>query len=288
MLEDLRLSGDIDNKDGASCVIRSVEDQVNDLMCYLQRFGSAAPRQAFYVAARYTEFTGWLYQDVGDLNAAMYWSNTALDLARQAEDGQLASYIWMRKSNIASDARLPVLAAIYAESGEHETASLRPKVQGALLRQKAHAFALSGDRSVAERALERAFVCAGRDDANEDNFAGYCTEEFVEMEAAHCWIELEHYDEALPTLERAVEDWDLDFSRDLSLGLARLATLHAGVGDTESAGLSVRRSLGIVAESGSRRAIQQLQRSISLLPPCDESDQLRREVVAATRIGVTP
>lgn len=39
-----------------------------------------------YVSARFAEFTGWLHQDAGDLRAAAQWSNTALDLAREAGD----------------------------------------------------------------------------------------------------------------------------------------------------------------------------------------------------------
>lgn len=69
-----------------------------------------------YVAARFAEFTGWLHQDAGDLHAAMRWSNTALDLAQEAGDAHLTSYIRMRKSNIASDARKPDLTIAFARA----------------------------------------------------------------------------------------------------------------------------------------------------------------------------
>ncbi|MGH3468279.1 MAG: helix-turn-helix domain-containing protein, partial [Thermocrispum sp.] len=69
-----------------------------------------------YVAARFAEFTGWLHQDAGDLRAAMQWSNTALDLAQESDDLHLVSYIRMRKSNIASDARKPDLTVAFARA----------------------------------------------------------------------------------------------------------------------------------------------------------------------------
>jgi hypothetical protein len=63
-----------------------------------------------YVVARYAEFAGWVYQDAGALTSAMQMSNSAFDCVQELGDEKLASYILMRRSNIATDAGRPELA----------------------------------------------------------------------------------------------------------------------------------------------------------------------------------
>jgi tetratricopeptide (TPR) repeat protein len=51
--------------------------------------------------AQYGEFAGWLHQDLGDINAAMDWSDRAVQWAQAAGDYQMVAYLLVRKSNIA-------------------------------------------------------------------------------------------------------------------------------------------------------------------------------------------
>lgn len=45
------------------------------------------------VQCQYAEFLGWLYQDAGDANTAMYYSDRATELAQTSGDKQMVAYL---------------------------------------------------------------------------------------------------------------------------------------------------------------------------------------------------
>lgn len=226
-----------------------------------------------YVAARFAEFTGWLHQDAGDLQEAMRYSNLALDLAHEADDAHLASYIWMRKSNIASDARKPDLTITLARAALQNHRALVPSLKAVAFRQEAHGHALAGDHAACARALDAAFQHAADALDDEADIAGYCTPAYVDMEAALCWVELGKPAKALTTLQQGLADWHSGFRRDLGLGLARLAVAHAGTDQPEEALTVAQHSLTIAAETRSYRTMCQLYRAVDLLGMTGAHDQ---------------
>lgn len=231
--------------------------------------------ELLYVAARFAEFTGWLHQDAGDLHAAMRWSNTALDLAQEAGDAHLTSYIRMRKSNIASDARKPDLTIAFARAALQKPGSLPPSLKAVALRQEAHGHALAGGYDDCARALDHAFQHASdAEDATDDDadLARYCTPSYVEMEAAHCWVELGQPAKALTTIQQGLAEWHSDFRRDLGLCLARLAIAHAGTAQPDEALSVAQHSLAIAAETRSARTRHQLHRASELLDTTGAQD----------------
>lgn len=217
------------------------------------------------VAARFAEFTGWLHQDAGDLRAAMRWSNDALDLAQEAGDTHLVSYVRMRKSNIASDARRPDLAIAFAQAALQNSGSLTPQLKAVALRQEAHGYALGGKYNACARALDRAFQQADASGEGDADIARYCTPSYLEMEAALCWVEFGRSDKALATIQRGLADWLPEFRRDLGLCLARLAVAYAGTGQPDDALAVAQHSLAIAAETRSERTARQLRRTSALL-----------------------
>src|SRR6476660_6942526 len=84
-------------------------------------------KQLLRVGARYAEFAGWIYQDTGALNSAMQMSSTALDFAQEADDETLVSYILMRRSSIATDAKRPELALKLANAALNKENHLPPR-----------------------------------------------------------------------------------------------------------------------------------------------------------------
>lgn len=223
-----------DNLAGPHPLLPIVEQQVRFTEQLLIGSRGRGHAQMLYVSARFAEFTGWLHQDAGDLRAAMKWSNTALDLAYEASDAHLVSYIRMRKSNIASDARKPDLAVAFARAALQHPGLLTPRPRAVALRREAHGYALAGDYDACARALDHAFQHA-TDAADEADIAPYCTPSYIEMEAAHCWIELGKPVKAITTLQQGLADWQPDFRRDLGLCLARLAVAHAGTDQPDEA-----------------------------------------------------
>ncbi|MBK0870417.1 helix-turn-helix domain-containing protein [Saccharopolyspora sp. HNM0986] len=262
-----------DNLVGPRSVLPVAAKQASFANGLLAQSQGQSHRSLLYVAARFAEFTGWLDQDAGKLQEAMAWSNTALDLAHEAEDAHLASYIHMRKSNIASDAHKPALTIDFAQAALRSSETLSPRLKAVALRQEAHGHAMAGDYEGCSRAIDRAFRYAADEPDDESDIARYCTPSYVEMEAAHCWVELGKPVKALATLQQGIANWHADFRRDLGLGLARLAVAHAVADQPEEAVAVARHSLTIATETRSHRTARQLRRTSQLLADAGAHDQ---------------
>ena len=106
--------------------------------------------------------------------------------------------------------------------------------------------------------------------------ARYCTVSYLEMEAAHCWLELGKPEKAVTALEKGLNSWNPSARRDLGLCLARLATAHASVGQSREAVDVVQHSLAIMAETQSHRTARQVNQVIRYLGSSNARDQARK------------
>jgi len=88
---------------GPRYLVPAVQSQLPliDRLCQASRGADRAKVVA--VGARFAEFCGWLYQDSGQPDSAVFWTSRALDYALELNDPQLIAYVTMRKSNIATD-----------------------------------------------------------------------------------------------------------------------------------------------------------------------------------------
>jgi tetratricopeptide (TPR) repeat protein len=238
--------------------------------------GSDVRDQLLYVASRYAEFVGWLNQDAGDLDAAMQWSTAALNFAKEAGDRRFISYVRMRKSNIASDARKLDLALTFACAALQDPGPLTPRIRAVALRQQAHAHALAGNQEGCARALDSAFRLAEDAPDDPEDIARYCTTSYVEMEAAHCWVELGRPDKAVTTLQQGLAEWHPDFRRDLGLCLARLAVAYASSERPDQAIAVAHQALTIASDTRSQRTARQLRRLPGILDASGAADQAQR------------
>jgi tetratricopeptide (TPR) repeat protein len=152
-----------------------------------------------------------------------------------------------------------------ANSALDKATDLPPRYCAVALRQRAHAYALLDQSGECASTLELALKFAERSADSEKDLAQYCTPEYVEMEAAHCWIELGQADKAIDTLQHSLEEWKPEFRRDLGLCLARLAVAHASSDQIESALVVAERSLEIARDTKSFRTRDQLARIPDIL-----------------------
>ena len=276
LLGTLDLYSNMDNLAGPHSVVNIAPQQLRFVENLLLNARGKDRKQLLYVGARYAEFAGWIYQDTGALNSAMQMSSIALDFAQEAGDEMLISYILMRRSNIATDAKRPELALKLADAALDKSTYLPPRYCAVALRQRAHAFAQLDQLDNCASTLELAFKSAERSVASEKDLAQYCTPEYVEMEAAHCWIELGQADKAIGTLQHSLAEWKPEFRRDLGLCLARLAVAHASAGQIENALIVANRSLEIARDTKSFRTEDQLARIPGMLITQGAVDEARR------------
>ena len=271
-----------DNLNGPLPLLPLLVQQTRFAMSLIRDAGPREQPALTLAGARLAEFTGWLYQDAGGLNQAMQWTNTALDLATEAGEVDLIAYLWMRKANVASDARRPQLIRQFAEAGLKDGRKLTPRMRAVILRVEAHAHAITGDYDACARTIDAALAEVTDSTSASSDLADYCTAGYIQMEAAHCWTELGRPEAAIEHLAAEVEVWDPTFRRDLGLCLARLGVAEAKAGDLEAAAASGRRSLAIAGETRSRRTIDQLHVLAELLDKpasADEAAQLRSALV---------
>jgi tetratricopeptide (TPR) repeat protein len=267
---------EVDNLAGPQSLMNVVPQQLRFIEDLLLNVHDKDRGQLLYAGARYAEFAGWIYHDVGALNSAMQMSSSALDFAQELGDEMLISYILMRRSNIAADAKRPELALKLADAALGKATCLPPRYRAVALRQHAHALAQLDQADDCARTLELAFKFAERGVDSEKDLAQYCTPEYVEMEAAHCWIELGQADKAISTLQHSLAGWKPEFRRDLGLCLARLAVAHASSDQIENALIVADRSLEIVRDTKSFRTEDQLSRLPGILIARGAGDEARR------------
>jgi transcriptional regulator with XRE-family HTH domain len=112
---------------------------------------------ALRMGSQFAEFCGWLYQDSGDYECAMYWTERSLEYAIELDDRRVISYVLMRKSNIATDAGQPGQGLGLANAALKQHDYLTPRLRAVTLRQRANAYAMLNEPSLFSRDYEKAF-----------------------------------------------------------------------------------------------------------------------------------
>ena len=210
--------------------------------------------------ARYGEFAGWLCQDLGRSGDAMFWSDRALEWARESGDGGFVSYVLMRHSDIAEGRGLARQVLDLADAAGR-LAALGPRARALVVQQAATGHALDGDAARFERTIEeardRVEIAAGSDDAP---WGMYCTPTYIAMQEASGWRRLGRADRAVELFEREIGQLEAADRVDGGVFRARLARAHAMDGEADSAGHAALTAWELACGTGSARAWQDLAR----------------------------
>lgn len=246
---------------GPEAAIGGVREQLRILETLLPLAPDGLRQSLLRLDARYSELAGWLAQDSGDLKSAAKWSVKALDLAAELGDIHLMSYIWMRRSNIATDAAQPQESLNLARVALREDARLTPTLKALGLRQLANAYAIAGNAPGCARAIDDALATIETQDRRAStNLGQYCTSAYLRSEGAACWMKLGDPQRAIALLHDTVDAWPAGQDRDRSLAMARLARAHLLAGDLEGACREGRRAIQIRQSVASARAARELRK----------------------------
>jgi len=135
----------------------------------LRALAAAAPAevrgQVLLIAARYAEYTGWMCQEAGADQAALWWTANAADFGDAAGDRDFGPYALVRQALVALYRGDAVSTVEQARAAQRADCSAR--VRGLAAQREAQGLALSGDHSGCNRALDRAaaLLTAADDDA---------------------------------------------------------------------------------------------------------------------------
>jgi tetratricopeptide (TPR) repeat protein len=240
------------------------------------------------LACRYNEFAGWLYQDAGDPETAMAFSDCAMDYALEIDDANEISYVLMRKANVAVDLRKPDRAIGLTDAALRDRSKLSPRIRALILGQRARAQAALGTLSNCSKTIEQAYQEVSRPFTDVERFATYCTPAYLAMEAASCLVTLGQYDAAVPIYERSAATWPSDYQRrDQGLCLARLTVAYIGNSDIAGACRSGTQAVELVASATSTRALRELDAvRTRLLPWRHDAEvwELRNQIRQLTKV----
>ncbi|MFK4106983.1 helix-turn-helix domain-containing protein [Streptomyces sp. NPDC019531] len=134
--------------------------QTHTLRELSEHVDSRTRQELLALGSRYAEYVGWLVQETGDEQAALWWTQRAVDLAAAGGDRALAGYALVRRALVTlyqDDAEQTVALARRAQSG-----TLPPRIRGLAAQREAQGHALAGDGDACMRALDRARTLLGR------------------------------------------------------------------------------------------------------------------------------
>jgi transcriptional regulator with XRE-family HTH domain len=104
------------------------------------------------LAARFAEYTGWMAQEAGRDDLALWWTAEAVSLAQAGGDREMAVYALVRQALIAMyryDARGTIALAQQAAAG-----ATSHRVRGLAAQRMAQGYALAGDYDNARRSID--------------------------------------------------------------------------------------------------------------------------------------
>jgi len=190
---------------------------------------------ALVLAARYAEYTGWMAQEAGDDNRAIWWTDHAVDLASAAGDDEMAAYSLVRRGLITlyrHDAGQTVDLAVRAQS-----ATTDPRIRGLAAQREAQGHALAGDRDSCLRALDRAAALLAQpaDGAGGPVVGTSHVADPVAVVTGWCLFDLGRPMEAAEILRRELDRIPAHAARARTRFGARLALALADAGEPEAA-----------------------------------------------------
>ncbi|MFY1673936.1 helix-turn-helix domain-containing protein [Plantactinospora sp. WMMB334] len=227
------------------------------------RPGVAGPTMR--LLAQYAEFAGWLYQDSGDLQAAMHWSDRASQWALAAGDDQMTAYMLIRKSNIATLDNDPVAVVDLAAAAQKVRGSVSPKLIALAGQQEARGWAQLGDVDRFRRNLATAADLLHDRPHDVDPEAPVYLHHYdmstLEEQSASCYRSAGDTDTAIAILERKLTDMPQHLARDQAHHMAKLANvvIEAAEPDPERAADLGLRCVATARESGSARIGKELR-----------------------------
>ena len=217
------------------------------------------------VLARYAEFVGWLQQDAGDLPAAMYWSDRATQWAQCAGDDQMAAYLLIRKSNIASLADDTNTVIELAAAAQDAPGDIDPKITALAAQQEARGWAMINDGDRCRRKLDTAAQLLSthpdRDEPTTTVYIHYYDLGVLEDQSATCYRSIGRAEDAIPIFERRIADsLDANLHRDRGYQTAKLANtvLATKQPEPERAAQLGLACLDLARQTGSARIAKEL------------------------------
>ncbi|MEU9396920.1 helix-turn-helix transcriptional regulator [Streptomyces sp. NPDC048324] len=261
-----RLLIDNDNLLGPRHAIAAVREHI-DVIKDLRRDAKGTDRQGLLeLQTQYAEFASWLYQDLGDFDAAEFWLDRAFAWSHTVGDGDLTSYVMARKAQLAGERRDLTDVVDLAEAAQR-MARPRSRLAAVARTYESYGHALRGEPSDSERAIDDVRNALDRVSTDTTPWGVWLNEQYVDVHRAQGLEVLGKHAQAAKIFTDAIKALPEDYHRDRGVYLARAAVAHAGAGAPEEAAAVGLQALTVANDTGSGRIMRELARLDSSLLP---------------------
>jgi len=136
-------------------VLEPLVAQVRTVHALAQENPEPVRSRLLLLAARIAEYTGWMSQEAGNEQGALWWTRYAVELAQAGGDREIVSYAFVREAGLALYRQDPIATIDLAQQAQRD-GQASSYVLGLAARREAQGHAMAGDRDACERALDRA------------------------------------------------------------------------------------------------------------------------------------
>jgi len=251
-----------------SVVLPTLIVQTRTVGAIADRADPALRSELLGLAARYSEFAGWMAQEAGNDRAAGWLTSWAVDLAVAGGDRHFERYALVRKADLAMyryDATSTI--GLAGEAQRDETAPARVRAIATMREAQGHA--LAGDYDTCLRVLDRAtrlFELAAVEDSPGPVLGSPNMNDPIATARAWCLYEVGRPAEAAAGLDLVVKGLAPDARRARALWGARLVLAHAVAGEIDHACASAGAVLDdaeIVDSATARHDLRALSRTLT-------------------------
>jgi len=269
--------GALDDIFGSRRVISTVGEQLGLLTELCKNARGQLRIDLLKTGASYAEFASLHCSDMGNIQAATYWIDRAMEWAIEADDRNTVGYVLRRKSFQAAGARDAGRTIGLAQAAQREN-PLTARVRALACLQEARGHALDRNEAACQRKIDEADELitdgAHRDDIESD-LGYFCTKVHVEVHQAACWTELGHPQRAIGLFHQGLNALPVTNYCNRGEYLSWQAHAHIANNDPEQAVAVGQQSLAIVLATGYNRAKNELQRLAAKLASWAELPAVR-------------
>ncbi|MFJ8489451.1 helix-turn-helix domain-containing protein [Streptomyces sp. NPDC094038] len=119
-------------------LLGAVEDHARDVK-------PSVRRELLAIGADGAEFAGWLYRDIQQPQAAVFWYDRAMEWAQEADNAAMQGYVLLKKSQMAYDERDALRMLTLAQAAGNDRWHLPARVRAEVTQQEALGRAMLGD-----------------------------------------------------------------------------------------------------------------------------------------------
>ncbi|MFD6969149.1 helix-turn-helix domain-containing protein [Streptomyces sp. NPDC059949] len=274
---------------GPAAVLPSLIAQIYTLQTVAAQANGFWRAEGYLLASRYAEYAGWMAQEAGRDDMAMWWTDRTVALAERGGDLELAAYGMVRHALIRMNAGDALSTIALAERAQAAPAA-GPRVRGLAALREAQGHALAGSYGDCRRALDRArsLLDSSPNDGSTRVLGTSSGGDPVALATAGCLYDLGRRAEAAELFDRELGAVP-DESRRLKTRWATRQTLaRAAAGDIDHACALLRELLPGFAATASWSIRTDLLALARMLARCSAQPAVRDVYLLLTSMLHTP